>query len=123
MNQHPAQSFKDLIVWQKSHQFVLGIYKLTEHFPKAEIYGLTSQITRAAVSVTANIAEGLRKRSIRDKHRYMEIAHSSLEECRYYLILVADLGYGNISELEQLLSEVSRMLYGYKTALREKFTH
>jgi four helix bundle protein len=69
MKLHPAESFKDLIVWQKAHQFVLGIYKLTEHFPKTEIYGLRSQITRAAVSVPANIAEGFRKRSIRDKHR------------------------------------------------------
>ena len=122
MKLHPAESFTDLIVWQKAHQFVLGIYKLTEHFPKTEIYGLTSQITRAAVSVPANIAEGFRKRSIRDKHRYMEIAHSSLEECRYYLILVADLDYGNIVELEQMLTEVSRMLYAYKTALRAQFT-
>jgi len=120
MKQYPAQSFRDLIVWQKAHQFVLGIYKLTEHFPNSELYGLSSQLTRAAVSVPANIAEGFRKRSRREKHRYMEIAHSSLEECRYYLILVADLGYGNINELEQLLTEVSRMLYAYKATLRAK---
>ena len=107
-------------MWQKAHQFVLGIYKLTEHFPNSELYGLSSQLTRAAVSVPANIAEGFRKRSRREKHRYMEIAHSSLEECRYYLILVADLGYGSISELEQLLTEVSRMLYAYKATLRAK---
>ena len=120
MKQCAAQSFRDLIVWQKAHQFVLGIYKLTEHFPNSELYGLSSQLTRAAVSVPANIAEGFRKRSRREKHRYMEIAHSSLEECRYYLILVADLGYGSINELEQLLTEVSRMLYAYKATLRAK---
>jgi four helix bundle protein len=118
MKQQTAESFRDLIVWQKAHQFVRGIYKLTEKFPKSEIYGLKTQFTRAAVSVPANIAEGFRKRSRRDKHRYMEIVHSSLEECRYYLILVADLGYGNITELEQLLTEVSRMLHAYKSSLR-----
>jgi four helix bundle protein len=122
MKNHPTQSFRDLIMWQKAHQFVLGIYDLVKDFPKTEQYGLTSQLTRAAVSVPANIAEGYRKRSTRDKHRYMEIAHSSLEECRYYLILVADLDYGNIVELEQMLTEVSRMLYAYKAALRAKFT-
>lgn len=118
MNQHPKKSFRDLIMWQKAHQFVLGIYELVENFPKSETYGLTSQFTRAAVSVPANIAEGYRKRSSRDKHRYMEIAHSSLEECRYYLILVADLDYGKVDELEKLLTEISRMLYGYKATLR-----
>ena len=120
MNQHPTQSFRDLVMWQKAHQFVLGIYDLVKSFPKSETYGLTAQVTRAAVSVPANIAEGYRKRSSKDKHRYMEIAHSSLEECRYYLILVADLGYGKVEELEILLTEVSRMLYGYKATLRVK---
>jgi four helix bundle protein len=118
MNPKPTQSFKDLIMWQKAHKFVLGIYELAKDFPKSELYGLNSQLTRAAVSVPANIAEGYRKRSSRDKHRYMEIAHSSLEECRYYLILVADLGYGKVDELEKLLSEISRMLYGYKATLK-----
>ena len=91
---------------------------MTESFPKREMYVLTSQIIRAAISIPANIAEGFRKRSKRDTHRYMEIAHSSLEECRYYLILVSDLGYSNITELDQLLTEISRMLYSYKAALR-----
>ena len=63
MSQLPTQSFRDLIMWQKAHQFVLGIYELVKDFPKTETYGLTSQLTRAAVSVPANIAEGYRKRS------------------------------------------------------------
>ena len=58
MNRQPARSFKDLIVWQKAHQFVLAVYKLSNNFPKSEICGLTSQLRRAAVSVPANIAEG-----------------------------------------------------------------
>ena len=118
MKPKPAKQFQDLIVWQKAHQFVLGIYKLTKNFPNSELYGLTSQLTRAAISVSAKIAEGFRKRSKRDTHRYMEIAHSSLEECRYYLILIDDLGYSSTTEFDQLLTEISRMLYSYKAALR-----
>ena len=81
-----AKSFADLLVWQKSHKFVLAIYKLTENFPKNEMYGLTSQLRRAAVSIPANIAEGFRRRSKTEKIRFMNIAHSSLEECNYYMM-------------------------------------
>jgi four helix bundle protein len=62
-----AKVFTDLIVWQRAHEFVLGVYTYTEHFPKTEIYGLTSQFRRAAVSIAANIAEGFRKRGKADK--------------------------------------------------------
>ena len=91
----PARSFEDLIVWQKAHQLVLSVYRLTESFPAKEMYGLTSQFRRAAVSVPANIAEGFKKRGKPDKARFLNIAQGSLEECRYYLILVSDLNYGN----------------------------
>jgi four helix bundle protein len=57
----PARTFQDLIVWQKAHSFVVEIYKITAHFPKIEIYGLTSQLRRAAVSIPANIVEGFKK--------------------------------------------------------------
>jgi four helix bundle protein len=66
----PARTFQDLIVWQKAHQFVLSVYRLTEGFPRREIYGLTSQLRRAAISVPANIAEGFRKRGKADKARF-----------------------------------------------------
>lgn len=62
MRKNSAKTFKDLIVWQKAHQFVLAVYRLTTEFPKAEIYGLTQQFRRAAVSIPANISEGLKKR-------------------------------------------------------------
>lgn len=91
MNQQPSRSFKDLMVWQKAHQFVLLVYQLSNDFPKSEVYGLTSQLRRAAVSIAANIAEGFKKRSLADKLRFLNIAQGSLEECRYYLILVKDL--------------------------------
>jgi four helix bundle protein len=90
-----------LIVWQKAHQFVLLVYQFTGQFPKSEIYGLTSQFRRAAISIAANIAvrrasrrEGFKKKGATDKVRFMNIAQGSLEECRYYLILSKDLDYG-----------------------------
>ena len=91
----PARSFEDLVVWQKSHALVLAIYRVSARFPKSELYGLVSQIRRAAVSVPANIAEGFKKRGKPDKARFMNIAQGSLEEVRYYLILANDLEYLN----------------------------
>jgi len=113
-----AKRFTNLIVWQKAHQFVLGVYQLSSEFPKTEIYGLTSQIRRAAVSVPANIAEGFRKRTNPEKLRFLNIAQASLEECRYYLILVNDLGYGSTERLDSQLTEVSKLLQSYSEAIR-----
>jgi len=109
----PAQTFKDLLVWQKAHKFVLESYAYSKSFPKEEIYGLTSQFRRASVSIAANIAEGFKKRGQKDKARFMNIAQGSLEECRYYLILAQDLGYGSSQNLNDLLEEVSKMLSSY----------
>lgn len=108
-----AHSFRDLMVWRKAHQFVLVAYSLTNSFPKHELYGLTSQMRRAAVSIPANIAEGFRRRGHKDKARSYNIAQGSLEECRYYLILAQDLGYGITRELDIQLDEVGRMLDSY----------
>ena len=68
----PAQTFRDLIVWQKAHQFVLDAYKLSQSFPREEMYGLTSQFRRAAISIAANIAEGFKKRGQQDKSKILE---------------------------------------------------
>ena len=118
MQRLPARNFQDLIVWQKAHQFVLGVYRLSKAFPREEIYGLTSQFRRAAVSVPANVAEGFKKRGRPDKVRFMNVAEGSLEECRYYLILTRDLGYGDPSELFRQLEEVSKLLASYSAAIR-----
>ncbi|MCF8383901.1 MAG: four helix bundle protein [Chlorobium sp.] len=88
-----AKTFRDLIAWQHAHAFVLDVYRVTRSFPKEEIYGLTSQFRRAAVSIPANIAEGFVKNSNADKVRFFNIAQGSLEECRYYSLLAADLCY------------------------------
>ncbi len=116
MNRTPAKSFQDLIVWQKAHQFVLFTYRFSSEFPKTEMYGLTSQFRRSAISIAANIAEGFKKKNKSDKARFMNIAQGSLEECLYYLILARDLTYGDSQELmSQLDSEALALLARQKS--------
>lgn len=117
MDRQPAKTFQDLLVWQKAHQFVLQMYRLSSGFLKNELYGLTSQLRRASVSVPDNIVEGFKKRGKNDKCRFLNIAQGSLEECRYHLILAQDLGYGQTSALLQQLDEVSRLLATYRQAI------
>lgn len=112
-----ARSFRDLIVWQKAHQFVLSVYGYTARFPKQETYSLALQMRRAAVSIPANIAEGFRKRGKADKVRFMNIAEGSVEESRYYLILAQDLGYGETQSLMSSVEEVSRLLHAYAKSI------
>lgn len=114
----PAKTFQDLQVWQKAHRFVLSVYKVTKEFPSFEVYGLTSQFRRAAVSVPANIAEGFGKTGKADKVRYLNIAQGSLEEARYYAILSKDLQYADTTEQKLLLEEVSKMLNAYRKSIQ-----
>jgi four helix bundle protein len=113
-----ARGFQDLIVWQKAHFFVCAAYRFSRNFPKDELFGLQSQLRRAAVSIAANIAEGFKKTGRQDKLRYLNIAQASAEECRYYLLLSRDLGYGECGALTQSVDEVSKLLHGYMTAIR-----
>jgi four helix bundle protein len=112
-----SKRFEDVAVWQKAHAWVLEIYRLTEQFPKQEMFGLTSQLRRAAVSVPANFAEGFKKRGQADKLRFYNMAQGSLEECRYYLIPARDLNYGDVAGLQESLEEVSKMLESYMRSL------
>jgi four helix bundle protein len=96
-----------------------GTLPIQRWIPRKETYGLTSQIRRAAVSVPANIAEGFKKRCGQDKIRFMNIAQGSLEECRYYLILSRDLGYGETGAMRDRLEEVSRLLDAYLKGIAE----
>ena len=118
MAKEKAKRFTDLTVWKKAHSFVLSVYHLSADFPKSEIYGLTSQLRRASVSIPANIAEGFKRRSSAEKGRFMNIAQGSLEECRYYLILTNDLEYANTEDLLLQLDEVGRILLAYSKAIR-----
>jgi four helix bundle protein len=120
MTRQVAKSFQDLIVWQKAHLWVLNVYAATKTFPKEELFGLTSQLRRAAVSIHANIAEGFKRRSDIDKSRFYNIAQTSLEECRYYLILTKDLKLGDCEKLMIDLEEVSKILEKYSGNVRSK---
>ena len=116
-----TKSFKELIVWQKAHSFVLKVYSFSESFPKSELYGLTSQFRRAAVSIAANIAEGYVKKTPSDKVRFFNISLGSLEECSYYIILSKDLNYITEEQsviLEQLLGETEKILNTYITRIQ-----
>ena len=115
-----AKKFKDLVVWQKAHQLVIEIYKLTKTYPKHEMFGLTSQLRRAAISVPANLAEGFKRVTLPDKLRFYNIAQGSLEEVRYYLILSQDLEYAQTTQLMEALEEVSRLLEAFMKSLKRK---
>ncbi len=88
-----TNSFKEVVAWQKAHQFVVDVYRVTATFPSHERFGLCSQFQRAAVSIAANIAEGYRRDGMKDKLRFLNVSQGSLEECRYYILLAKDLQY------------------------------
>jgi four helix bundle protein len=116
------KNFHDLMVWQRAHDFVLKLYRSTKAFPREEIYGLTSQIRRAAVSVPSNIAEGCGREGDRELARFCQIAMGSASEAEYQLLLAHDLGYmesKEYQELNQQLCEVKRMLNGFIQKLRK----
>lgn len=115
-----AKSFQELLVWQKAHQLVLAVYRLTDAFPKHELFALTSQLRRAAVSVPANVAEGFRRRGLKDKIRFFNIAEGSLEEVQYYFILAKDLGYADTHLMTEQANEVSRLLDSYSRTMRAR---
>ena len=108
-----SQSFRDVLVWQKAHAYALAVYRITESFPKHELFGLTSQLRRAASSIPSNFVEGFRKRTTPDKIRYDNIAQGSADESAYQLILSHDLGYANTTSLQTDLDEIARLLHGY----------
>jgi len=118
MDRKPAQRFEDLLMWKKSHALVLVVYRITKSFPKEELFGLSAQMRKAAVSVPANIAEGFSKTGRSDKARFMNIAQASLEELRYYFILARDLAYVKTDVDFADVNAIAAMLGAYVRTLR-----
>ena len=113
------RSFKKLTVWQKAYKLALMVYRHSQKFPSTELYGLTSQLRRATVSIAANIAEGRERQHKKEFLQFLSIARGSLAEVETYLILVKDLNYINENiflKLEEQRKEVGKLLRGlYKS--------
>ena len=97
------KDFTDLITWQKAHELVLMIYKITDAFPQKEMYALTSQMRRAAVSITSNIAEGFSRHTEKEKIQFYYIALGSLTELQNQIIISKDVAYINNAHFDSLL--------------------
>ncbi len=115
-----VNSFRDLIVWQKSHQLTLDVYRTTSLFPNSEKFGLVSQMRRAAYSIPSNIVEGHSRKSRKEFLQFLSIAKGSLEELKYFIILSNDLDYiddETSKRLEKFSEEVSKLLYAFTKSL------
>jgi len=116
------KAFRKLLVWQKAHQLVMLIYGLADCFPKSELFGLTSQLRRAVVSVPANIAEGYAAGGKGQFSRFLNIAQGSIAEVEYYLILSHDLSYiddSQYKEMETLRGETGFLLHRLIQSLKD----
>ena len=98
--------FRDLRVWKQAHQMALQVYRVTQDFPSHERYGLTSQMRRAAVSISANIAESRGRPGIRDQHRFLHIAQGSARELECLLLLAGDLGLAGGASVDGALARI-----------------
>jgi four helix bundle protein len=107
MNYEPIRSFKDLNAWKEAHKLVLLIYQVTKEFPKDEQFGLTSQLRRAAVSITSNIAEGFSRHTYKEKAQFYSMALGSLSEVQSQLIIAADLKFIQSTQFSQLDSQTT----------------
>jgi four helix bundle protein len=118
-----VRSYRELIAWQKAMDLVVRVYEGTKTFPREEIYGLTSQLRRAAVSIPSNIAEGQGRRSSKGFIQFLGIAYGSLQETETQIILATRLGYLRDEQESQLLAqcaEVGKLINGLTNALRRK---
>ena len=117
------KNYKELKVWQKSYQLCLKIYKETKKYPQIEVYGLTSQMRRAALSITCNIAEGYGRKTTADYLRFLYMSYDSTCELETQILLSGDLKYlkaESLSKLQQDIGEVERMLKALIKSLEKK---
>lgn len=116
------RDYRELIVWQKAHRLTLDVYALTKAFPRDEMFGLTSQLRRAATSIPSNIAEGAGRRTNTDFARFLDIAAGSCNEVEYQLLLALDLGYldePTYTPLTARLAEIRRILTRLTQKMRD----
>lgn len=114
-------SFEKLTVWQETQTFAVEIYKVTQHFPKEELFAMTSQLRRAATSISANIAEGFGRSSTNDKLHFYTMAYGSLLEVKNFLYLSEKLGYINQDELDALIEKsvaCQKLINAFKAGLK-----
>jgi four helix bundle protein len=115
------RNFRELKVWQKAHALVMAVYKVTQGFPRIELYGLTAQLRRASASIPANIVEGNGRGTDPEMIRFLQIALGSAAEVDYFFLLAHDLGYMKAPEYERLAAEaaaVMRMLTSFIQKLK-----
>ncbi len=118
-------SFTQLEAWKKAHELVLIVYKQTETFPKKEIFCLSSQIKRSAVSITSNIAEGFSRQTAKEKQQFYSIAIGSLTELHSQLFIARDVDYISSQEFDinsQKIITISKLLYGLQRTAKTKHT-
>jgi len=123
MQKAKIKSFTNLTAWQKGHQLVVAIYKITNKFPKEEVYGLTNQIRRCAVSITSNIAEGFSRQSKKEKIQFYFTAKGSLTELQNQLLIAKDINYlkkEKFDKIAQLTIEVAKLLNGLIKSLNTR---
>jgi four helix bundle protein len=117
------RNYRELEVWEKSHKLTVDLYRLSRAFPKEELYGLTSQLRRAAVSIGANLAEGCGRRTAAELARFVRISMGSASELDYHLLLCRELEFITITEYERQSKElirVRKMLYGLLTSIENQ---
>ena len=122
-NKAPAKNYRELIVWQEGIQIAKAVYKLTEKFPRQEIYALADQIRRASVSVPSNIAEGQARKSPGDFRRFLHISLGSLAEVDTQLILALEFGYiskDDLDPLDEQIQNLRKKLYALINSLPER---
>jgi len=117
------KNFSELKVWQKAHELVLDIYRVTDQFPDRERFGIVSQLRRAAVSIPANIAEGFGRRTTNELLQSLGISNGSLEETRYFLLLSGDLrllGEADFNRLHRQCDSIAQMLNALRRSLKNR---
>lgn len=122
MENNKARSFTDLVVWQKAHDAVLDTYKLTKKFPQTENYALTSQMRRAVVSITSNVAEGFSRQSLKEKIQFYYMALGSTTELQNQFIIAKDLNYVSEEEFNSMLDElitINKLINGLIKSLKQ----